>query len=219
MLEREREQVAASARRLAALGLTMGTAGNVSMRAGERILVTPTGAMLEHVQADGISIVDPDGVSLHGPPPTSELALHLGAYERYGPGAVVHAHAPVATALATVLDEVPAVHYQMVELGGPIRVARYETFGTTELAQVTLDAMEGRTAVLMANHGTLTYGDDLGQAVGRAVLLEWACTVYWRAAAIGTPRSLDERQLDDVRAQIDRRGYGSLLGGEEPLDE
>ena len=67
----------------------------------------------------------------------------------------------------------------------------------------------------MANHGTLTYGDDLGQAVGRAQLLEWVCTVYWRAAAIGTPRSLDERQLDDVRAQIDQRGYGSLLAGGE----
>jgi L-fuculose-phosphate aldolase len=214
MLEREREQVAASARRLAALGLTLGTAGNVSMRAGDRILVTPTGAVLEHVRAPEISVVDRDGASLEGPAPTSELALHLGAYDRYGPGAVVHAHAPVATALASVLDEVPAVHYQMIELGGSVRVAAYETFGTVELATATLDAMRGRTAVLMANHGTLTYGDDLGQAVGRAQLLEWACTVYWRAAAIGTPRSLDERQLDDVRAQIDRRGYGSLLAGD-----
>ena len=128
---------------------------------------------------------------------------------------MVHAHAPVATALASVLDEVPAVHYQMVELGGPVRVARYETFGTADLATATLDAMQGRTAVLMANHGTLTYGDDLGQAVARAQLLEWVCTLYWRAAAIGTPRALDERQLDAVRAQIDQRGYGSLLAGEE----
>jgi L-fuculose-phosphate aldolase len=215
MLEREREQVAASARRLAALGLTLGTAGNVSMRAGDRILVTPTGAVLEHVQAHEISVLDRDGASLDGPPPTSELALHLGAYDRYGPGAVVHAHAPVATALASVLDEVPAVHYQMVELGGSVRVAHYETFGTVELATATLDAMQGRTAVLMANHGTLTYGDDLGEAIGRAQLLEWACTVYWRAAAIGAPRSLDERQLDDVRAQIDHRGYGSLLAAED----
>ena len=114
-----------------------------------------------------------------------------------------------------MLDEVPAVHYQMVELGGPVRVARYETFGTVELATATLDAMQGRTAVLMANHGTLTYGDDLDQAVGRAQLLEWVCTLYWRARAIGTPRSLDSRQLDDVRAQIDQRGYGSLLAGTE----
>jgi len=213
MLEREREQVAEAARRLAALGLTLGTAGNVSMRAGERLLVTPTGAVLERVRADEISILELDGTPLHGPPPTSELALHVGAHREFAPGAVVHAHAPVATALACVLDELPAVHYQMVELGGPVRVARYETFGTQELASVTIDAMRGRKAALMANHGTLTIGDDLDQAVGRAVLLEWAATVYWRAAAIGAPRTLDEAQLDAVRAQIDRRGYGSLLAG------
>src|ERR1700722_20188843 len=194
MLEREREQVAASARRLAALGLTIGTAGNVSSRAGDRILVTPTGAVLEHVRADQISILDRDGASLDGPPPTSEVALHLGAYDRYGPGAVVHAHAPVATALASVLDEVPVVHYQMVELGGSVRVAHYETFGTVELVTATLDAMQGRTAVLMANHGTLTYGDDLGQAVGRAQLLEWACTVYWRGGGEGAPPTLGGRR-------------------------
>jgi L-fuculose-phosphate aldolase len=213
MLEREREQVAAAARRLAALGLTLGTAGNVSMRAGERLLVTPTGAVLERLRADEISILEFDGTRLHGPPPTSELALHIGAHDRFGPGAVVHAHAPVATALGCVLDELPAVHYQMVELGGPVRVARYETFGTQQLADVTLDAMRGRSAVLMANHGALTLGDDLDQAVDRAVLLEWACTLYWRAAAIGTPRTLDEERLDAVRAQIDGRGYGSLLAG------
>lgn len=214
MLEREREQVAAAARRLAALGLTIGTAGNVSMRAGERLLVTPTGAVLEHVRADEISVVAPDGTPIAGPPPTSELALHVGAHRRFEPGAVVHAHAPVATALACVLHELPAVHYQMVELGGAVRVARYETFGTEALAEVTLEAMRDRTAVLMANHGTLTVGDDLDQAVNRAALLEWVSTVYWRAAAIGAPRTLDEPQLDDVRAQIDRRGYGSLLAGD-----
>ena len=213
MLEGEREQVAAAARRLASLGLTLGTAGNVSMRAGERLLVTPTGAVLERARADEVSVLELDGTPLDGPPPTSELALHVRAHRQFGPGAVVHAHAPVATALGCVLDELPAVHYQMVELGGPVRVARYETFGTEELADVTVEAMRGRRAVLMANHGTLALGDDLDQAVDRTVLLEWACTLYWRAAAIGAPRTLDERQLDAVRAQIDRRGYGSLLAG------
>ena len=213
MLEREREQVAAAARRLAAEGLTLGTAGNVSLRAGERLLVTPTGAVLERARADEISVLELDGTHLDGPAPTSELALHVGAHRRFAPGAAVHAHAPVATALACVLDELPAIHYQMVELGGPVRVARYETFGTQELADVTIDAMRGRKAVMMANHGTLTVGDDLDQAVDRAVLLEWAATMYWRASAIGAPRALDERQLDAVRAQIDRRGYGSLLAG------
>jgi L-fuculose-phosphate aldolase len=213
MLERQREQVAAAARRLATEGLTLGTAGNVSLRAGDRLLVTPTGAVLERVRADEISVLELDGTPLDGPPPTSELALHVGAHREFEPGAVVHAHAPVATALACVLDELPAVHYQMVELGGPVRVAHYGTFGSQELADVTLEAMRGKTAVLMANHGTLTVGDDLDQAIDRAVLLEWASTLYWRAAAIGAPRTLDERQLDAVRAQIDRRGYGSLLAG------
>jgi L-fuculose-phosphate aldolase len=213
MLDRERELVAASARRLAELGLTLGTAGNVSLRAGDRLLVTPTGAVLERLRAPDVSVLDLDGESLAGPAPTSELALHVGAHRRFEPGAVVHSHAPVATALASVLDELPAIHYQMVELGGPVRVARYETFGTPELAEVTLRALEGRTAVLMSNHGTLTIGDDLDQAVDRAALLEWSATLYWRAAALGTPRTLDEGRLDAVRAQIAGRGYGSLLAG------
>jgi L-fuculose-phosphate aldolase len=217
MLERERERVAAAARRLADQGLVFGTAGNVSERAGELVAITPTGAVLERLDANQIAVVDLAGRPVDGPhPATSELALHLGAYRRFGAGAVVHAHPPVSTALACVLDEVPAVHYQMVALGGPVRVARYATFGTEELAEVTLDALEDRFAVLMANHGTLAYGSELGSAVERSLLLEWACTVYWRAALIGTPRGLDGEQLTAVRRELDRRRYGSLLGVEGP---
>jgi len=215
VLERERERVAAAARRLADDGLVLGTAGNVSERAGELIAITPTGAVLERLGADEVAVVDPEGTHVDGPlRPTSELALHLGAYRRFGAGAVVHAHAPVMRALACVLDEVPAVHYQMVALGGPVRVARYATFGTAELAEVTLDALQDRFAVLMANHGTLTYGESLDSAVQRSVLLEWACTVYWRAAAIGIPRVLDGEQLSAVGDELARREYGSLLGPE-----
>ena len=215
MLERQRERVAAAARDLAAQGLVLGTAGNLSERDGERIAVTPTGAVLATVQAGEIAVVDLDGTHIDGPlAATSELALHLGTYHRYGAGAVVHAHAPVSTALACVLDELPAVHYQMVALGGPVRVARYATFGSEELATLTLDGLEGRTAVMMANHGTLTYGDDLAAAVQRTHLLEWVSGVYWRAASLGTPRSLDSAQLDAVRAQLAARNYGSLLGAD-----
>jgi L-fuculose-phosphate aldolase len=217
MLERERERVAAAARRVAEEGLVLGSAGNVSERAGELVAITPTGAVLERVQPAEIAVVDLDGMRVDGPlAPTSELSLHLGAYRRYDAGAVVHAHPPVSTALACVLDEVPAVHYQMVALGGPVRVARYATFGTVELAELTLDALQGRFAVLMANHGTLAYGDDLESAVERSRLLEWACTVYWRAAAIGAPRALDETQLDAVRQQLVQLDYGSLPGGQPP---
>jgi L-fuculose-phosphate aldolase len=214
MLEREREAVADAARCLAQAGLALGTAGNVSARYGDLVAVTRTGATLATVSAEDVAVVDLSASSVEGPPPSSELALHLGAYHRYGAGAVVHVHGPVSTALACVIDELPAVHYQMVALGGPIRVARYATFGTIELADATLEALEDRTAVLMANHGALTYGEDLSSAVGRAELLEWVCTVYWQAAAIGAPRTLSDAQLDDVRTEMAHRRYGKLVGTE-----
>jgi len=213
MLEPERERVAAAGRRLAGHGLVLGTAGNVSERSGDLLAITPTGAVLERLEAAEVAVVDLEGKLVDGSaPPTSEMALHLGAYRRYGAGAVVHAHPPVSTALACVVDEVPAIHYQMVALGGTVRVARYATFGTMELAEVTLDALQDRFAVLMANHGALTYGETLESAVERARLLEWVCTVYWRAATIGTPGALDEGDLEAVREQLDKRNYGSLLG-------
>jgi L-fuculose-phosphate aldolase len=208
MLEREREAVADAARCLAAAGLAPGTAGNVSARHGELVAVTRTGATLETVSADEVAVVDLSGALVQGPPPSSELALHLGTYQRYGAGAVTHIHGTVGTALACVIDELPAVHYQMVVLGGSVRVARYATFGTTALAEVTLDALADREAVLMANHGALTYGDDLASAVQRAKLLEWVCTVYWQAAALGTPRTLSGAQLAAVQTEMDRRRPG-----------
>ncbi|MGO9883972.1 MAG: class II aldolase/adducin family protein [Solirubrobacteraceae bacterium] len=213
MLERQRERVAAAGRRLADRGLVAGTAGNVSEREGGLVAISPTGAVLERLRAQDVAVVELDGTQVDGPlTPTSELELHLGVCARYGAGAVVHAHPPVATALACVIDELPAVHYQMVELGGPVRVARYATFATAELATHTLSALEDRTAVLMANHGALAYGGDLESAVERMLLLEWASTVYWRAAALGTPRALDAAQLEAVKRHLVHRNYGSLLG-------
>jgi len=209
-LQRERERVAAAARRLASLRLVLGTAGNVSERCGELVAVTPTGAVLEQIEAADVAVVDLAGNQLDGPfAPTSELELHLGIYNRYVTGAVVHTHAPIGTALSLVLDELPVVHYQMLALGGAIRVAPYATFGTAELAHRTLDALEGRSAALLANHGTIAHGPDLDAAVGHAQLLEWASELYWRAAAIGIPRTLDDRQQQAFLNAVIDRGYGT----------
>lgn len=208
-LERERERVAAAARRLAAEGLVVGTAGNVSERAGELVAVTPTGAQLETLTAEQVTVVNLEGETVAGDlAPTSELGLHVGIYRRYGAGGVVHTHAPFATALACVLDELPIVHYQMLALGGPVRVAPYETFGTTELAERTLAALEGRSAALMANHGAIAYGPDLDAAVSQSSLLEWACSLYWHAAAIGTPRTLGPDEQRAFLEAVTQRGYG-----------
>src|SRR5829696_5603194 len=203
MSEEAREQVAAASRRLASEGLVIGTAGNVSARSGDHVAITPTGAELATLQPDQVTVVDLDGQVVDGRlAPTSELDLHLGVYRRYDAGAVVHTHAPMATTLSTVLDgELPCVHYGMLMLGGSVPVAPYATFGTPELAAVTLDALEGKTAALMANHGAINYGPNMDKAVDGALLLEWACGVYWRAAQVGSPRALTaEEQQDVVRA-------------------
>src|SRR2546430_16312318 len=115
MLAPERDRVAAAARQLAHAGLVVGTAGNVSARFGELVAVTPTGAALADLTAEQIAVVDLDGAHIEGTlAPTSELELHLGVYRRFEAGAVIHTHAPMATALSCVIDELPVVHYQML---------------------------------------------------------------------------------------------------------
>jgi L-fuculose-phosphate aldolase len=209
-LEAEREQVAAAGRRLAADGLVLGTAGNVSARRGGEVAITPTGAVLAELAPEQVSVVDLDGRQVDGElAPTSELELHLGVYRRFDTGAVVHTHAPMATALSCVLDEVPCVHYQMLQLGGAVPVAPYATFGTPELARSVLDALEGRSAALMANHGAIVHAQDLESALELSLLLEWACTVYWRAAQIGEPRALGDEELQAVVEAVMGRGYGT----------
>jgi L-fuculose-phosphate aldolase len=202
--------VAAAARLLAAEGLVLGTAGNVSERDGDLVAITPTGASLADLTAADVCVVDMAGEHVDGElAATSERELHLGVYERYDAGGVVHTHAPMATAISCVLDELPVVHYQLLQLGGAVRVAPYRTFGTPELARVTLDALDGKLAALMANHGAITWGGDVDAAVQSSLLLEWGCTVYWRARALGTPRVLDEADQRAVVATALERGYGT----------
>lgn len=209
MFEAAREQVVTACARLASERLVVGTAGNVSVRVDDHVAVTPTGGVFGEMRADEIAIVERDGTFVEGPlEPTSELALHLLLYDRMDAGAVVHTHAPYATALSCVVDEVPAVHYSMLMFGGSLKVAPYATFGTEELASNVERALEGRTACLMQNHGHVGYAHDLGSAVESALLVEWACTVYWRARALGEPTALTDEQLHDVAAQVMRLGYG-----------
>ena len=212
----EREQVAAACRHLAAAGLVHRTAGNVSVRAGGQVAITPTGAELATLAPADVTLIDLAGRVIDGDlAPTSELDLHLAVYERYRAGAVVHTHAPVSTALSCVLDELPCVHYEMLMLGGPIRVAPYETFATPALAAAAVEALDGRTAALLANHGTIAFGADLDAAVRATELLEWAATVYWRAAQIGTPRALEEHERQAVIDVAIARSYGTTQSADE----
>ena len=209
-LVEERERVATVARELAARGLVLGTAGNVSARNGDLVAVSPTGCVLAELSADQVSVVDLDGRRVDGPlEPTSELDLHLEVMRRYESGGVVHTHSPMATALSCVLDEVPCVHYSMLALGGTVPVAPYTTFGTPELAQSVADSLEGHAGALMANHGAVTHSDSVDAAFELSLLLEWACSVYWHAASIATPRSLNADERSAVVAAVIERGYGT----------
>jgi L-fuculose-phosphate aldolase len=196
---------------LAAAGLVVGTAGNVSVRTGDRVSLTAKGVALGEVTADDVGVADLNGEVVAGSP-TSELELHLAIYRRYDAGAVVHTHAPKATAVACVRDELPVIHYQLLALGGAIRVAPFRPFGTRELAEEVTGALQGRTAALLANHGAINYASSLPDAVDGAVLLEWVCALYLDASRLGTPRVLDDRQQAAVRASAQRHQYRSLSG-------
>jgi L-fuculose-phosphate aldolase len=210
----ERRALADACHRLADAGLVIATAGNLSVRAGDRAVVTPTGCVLSEVEPAAMTVVDLDGtVQDGGPAPTSELGLHLGVYRAMEwTGAVVHTHSPMATAVGCVLDELPVIHYQMLALGGAVRVAPYATFGSDALHENVLAALEGHTAALMQNHGALTCGADLDQAVEATFLLEWASNLYWHASRLGTPSILTDEQMADVAVQVAKFNYGGAGG-------
>jgi L-fuculose-phosphate aldolase len=179
------------------------------VRAGDHVAVTATGIVLGQAAPQQVTVVGLDGAVTAGDlEPTSELELHLAIYRQCGAGAVVHTHSPQATALSLVLDELPCVHYQQLLLGGSVRVAPFAVFGSAELADHVLAALESRSAALMANHGAIAHGRTLAEAVDHALLLEWACGIYLRAAAIGTPRVLGSGQQAAVVEAALRRGYG-----------
>jgi L-fuculose-phosphate aldolase len=206
----ERQRVADASRRLADERLVLGTAGNVSERAGDHIAITPTGGRLAELTPADIAIVDRAGAHVDGDlQATSELGLHLAIYEVFDAGAVIHAHPPIATALACVIDELPLIHYGMLGFGGAVRVAPYATFGSVELAEQTVIALRDRNTALMANHGMVTFAPDLRTALDNTLLLEWACEVYSRATTVGTPRTLDANAQQAVLDAVASKRYGT----------
>ena len=210
MHETERARIVAAGQRLAAGGLVIGSAGNLSVRVGGQVVVTGSGTDLGALTPDALTVVDLDGTVLDGDrAPTSELPLHLAIYRATGAAAIAHAHSPSSIAVGATHDVLPPVHYATVPLGGVVRVAGYATFGTPELAANVLAALEGRVAALMRNHGSVAHGATVEEACGRLETVEWLAEVYRRAAALGTPRLLTDEELAAVAAQLERLDYGS----------
>ncbi|MFD3379351.1 MULTISPECIES: class II aldolase/adducin family protein [unclassified Streptomyces] len=210
-LERAWDDIVATARRTADEGLVVGTSGNVSVRVGDTVLVTPSG-----VPYDRLAPEDLCGVSLGGRQvlgslvPTSELPMHLAVYRVTDARAIVHTHAVHATAVSTLVAELPLIHYMAAALGGPVRVAPYATYGTEKLAENMLRALRDRTACLLQNHGTLTYGATLLQAYDRTAQLEWMCRLWLTASSLPghTPTLLTREQVTEVAERLEGYGQG-----------
>ncbi len=211
LLEEARREVVRLAGRLRPDGLVVGTSGNLSVRAGDLVAVTPSGLDYDELRPELVGVHDVgDGRTVEAPlDPTSELPLHLACYGSTGATAIVHTHSTAATAVSTLVDELPALHYLVALFGGAPRVAPYATYGTDELAANAVAALDGRTGCLLANHGTITIADTLARAYERNVYLEWLCEVYLRASAVGTPRLLGEGEIARVVDRISTYGQSA----------
>ncbi|MCW2599686.1 MAG: L-fuculose-phosphate aldolase [Frankiales bacterium] len=210
MLEPLREAVAAACRRLAVDRLVIGTAGNLSARSGDHVVITPTGLTLAAAAPEDLTVIDLEGRVVEGRyAPTSEVQLHLAIYTAHAAGAVAHAHPLDSTAVACTVAELPAWHYTTAALGGPVRVAPYATFGSRELADGVLTALEGRTAALMAHHGSVAYGDTVDQACDRIEHVEWLAGLHTRITQLGGGRPLSPSELEDVVTAAIQRSYGA----------
>jgi len=213
-LQAARAQLVSYSARLLADGLAVGSAGNMSVRAGDIVAITPSGISYHDMRPDDVCLVALDGTQVDVPEtPSSETPMHLAIYAATKAGAVVHTHSPEVVALSASRPELPAIHYAITGLGGPVRVAPYVRFGSAGLAAAAVEALDGRSAVILRNHGAVTYGRDLAQAYDRALLLEWLARTYRLALSYGEPAILSAAELDEVTAESRRRRYGERRSG------
>jgi L-fuculose-phosphate aldolase len=207
LLHDERVQLVEFCRRMQADELTVGTSGNLSARSGDHIAITPSGAAYEDLTPESICVIDLDGRLVEdGLEPSTEVPMHTAVYAHTDARAVVHTHPLYASTLSAVVTELPPIHYMVALLGGPVRVAPYATFGSAELAENSVRAMDGRFGVILQNHGATTYGDSLATAYTRSVYLEWMCRMYYQARLLGEPNILPAAEIDLVARKL--QGYG-----------
>jgi L-fuculose-phosphate aldolase len=193
---------------LVACGFNRGTSGNIGVRCGARLLVTPSGVTARRLTPQAMVLMAPDGQVLGSGRPSSEWRFHRDILRaRTDVHAVVHVHSPFATALACLGLEIPPFHYMIAAAGGTtIRCAPYALFGTQELSDHALAALRERKACLLANHGMIALGRDLEDAIAVCVEVESLCEQYWRARQLGEPRHLTD---DEMRRVLEKfKTYG-----------
>lgn len=204
-----RGEIIAQCRFMNAIGLNQGMSGNISARSGTRMLITPSATPYDQMTPDMIASmpIERTGGAQGGPlnwdgplKPSSEWRFHLDILRaRPEIGAVVHTHPPHATALAMARREIPPAHYMIALFGGAtVRCAPYARFGSAELSDAALAALEDRTACLLANHGMIALGATLEDAMGRAVELEALAQQFCLSLAVGGPVLLSEAEMAEA---------------------
>lgn len=208
-LQTAREQLVSFCGRLISDGLAVGAAGNMSVRVGDLVAITPSGVRYSDLIPPDVCVVTLSGEEVAARErPSTELPTHLAVYAATSAAAVVHTHSAEVIALSATHDELPAVHYAIADLGGPVRVAQYTRFGSTGLAAAAVEALADRSAAILQNHGAICYGRTLTEAFNRALLLEWLAKVFRLACSYGQPRILTQAELDEVSAESRRIRYG-----------
>ncbi|MBK5257958.1 MAG: class II aldolase/adducin family protein [Thermoanaerobaculia bacterium] len=208
--EHPREEVCAHARAMWEAGLVVGSAGNVSRRAGpDHIAITPTSLAYDLMTPDDVTIIEiATGKAVDSSRAASyELPMHLVVYRRRADvAAIVHTHAPFVTTLSILRKPLPPViDEMMLYFGGRIEVTDYAFTGTEAVGENVVKALGDRTGVIIANHGNVCVGRDLKQALHVAVVMESAARAYVQALAIGEPIALPDDAIAAGRRLFDSR--------------
>ncbi|GIP65636.1 fuculose phosphate aldolase [Virgibacillus pantothenticus] len=203
MLEEERIQLVEYGKKLIDSGLTVGTGGNISIfdKKSGYMAITPSGMDYYKLQEEDIIIMDLNGKIMEGTlKPSSEYQMHLVVYQnRAEVNAMIHTHALYSTTISCLREDLPAIDYLVAHSGGKnVRCAEYAAYGTKELAENALKAMEGRKAVLLANHGINVVGDNLDEAFAITEQLEFCARLYWQSKAVGNPVILSDEEMDNM---------------------
>lgn len=183
-----------------ALGINQGTSGNISLRHGDGMLISPTSTPYDTLEPADIVFMGWDGAVDGRLPPSSEWRFHLDIMKaRPEVNAVVHAHPTYSTTIAIMGRKIPAIHYMVAVAGGSdIRCAPYATFGTAELSAHAVEALRDRKACLLAQHGMIAVGSSLAQAMWLAVEVETLARQYHGALQIGEPPILSDEEIENV---------------------
>ena len=209
-----REEMVETCRRMNSSGINQGTAGNLSVRAERGFLITPSGLPYDTMKPEDIVEMDYDGTYV-GRRPSSEWRFHRDILRhRTDIDVVLHCHSVYATTLAVHHKTIPSFHYMTGVAGGTtIRCARYATFGTQALSDAAIEALEGRLACLLGQHGQISLGKSLDKALWLAVEVETISRLYVQALTLGEPPILPDDEMERVIAQMKRMSYGH---GPEP---